>query len=235
MTSGMPIVQGLEWLWDALGQCLCPSRCAACDEPLTDGHATGQLCTACFALCEPCPIDASDLSTQAPRCRSSFVYEGPLSTALLRLKWQGRDDLARPLGLLLGPLLHDLMDQYDWLVPVPLHRERLRRRGYNQSTLLAREALRCQTGRPRLRLHVGLLTATRPTLAAHQLRRSERFQRALSRFAVPARAQPKVANRRIVLVDDVITTGATVAACSEALTQAGAAEVTAISLLRVIR
>lgn len=172
----MPIVQGLEWLWDALGQCLCPSRCAACDEPLTDGHATGQLCTACFALCEPCPIDASDLSTQAPRCRSSFVYEGPLSTALLRLKWQGRDDLARPLGLLLGPLLHDLMDQYDWLVPVPLHRERLRRRGYNQSTLLAREALRCQTGRPRLRLHVGLLTATRPTIAAHQLRRSSDFR-----------------------------------------------------------
>ena len=235
MTSGMPIVQSLEWLWDAIGQCLCPSRCAACDEPLADGHVTGQLCADCFSLCVPCPSDACDLSTQALRCRSSFVYEGPLSTALLRLKWQGRDDLARPLGRLLGPLLHDLMDQYDWLVPVPLHRERLRRRGYNQATLLAREALRSLSGRHHLRLQVGLLTATRPTLAAHQLRRSERFQRAISRFAVPAHAQAQVTNRRIVLVDDVITTGATVAACREALNRAGAAEVAAISLLRVIR
>lgn len=229
------MIHKLDGLWESLWQCLGPSRCAACDEPLSDGNAPGQLCSVCFALCEPCPLDAGTLATQTPACRSSFVYEGPLSTALLRLKWQGRDDLARPLGRLLGPLLRELLDDYDWLVPVPLHPERLRQRGYNQATLLAREALRCQPHRHRLTLHVGLLTAIRSTSAAHQLRRAERLQRVRSRFAVPPQVQRKVAKRRIVLVDDVITTGATVMACSEALTSAGAAEVTAISLLQVLR
>lgn len=227
-----------DWMkfgWDVLWQCLCPSRCVACDEDLAESRQPGALCAECFALCEPAPEDGPALPPNAPHCHCRFVYEGPLATALLRFKWQGRDDLAQPLGQLMVPLLAELTKTYDWLVPVPLHPQRLRRRGFNQATLLAREALRhCPTPR-RLRLHPGLLTATRPTAPALRLGRLERFERTRSRFAVAPRAQAQVANRRIVLLDDVITTGATVTACAEALRTAGAVEVTALSLLRVLR
>jgi len=207
----------------------------ACDEDLEEESLPGSLCAECFALCEPAPAVGPALLPNAPRCHCRFVYEGPLATALLRFKWQGRDDLARPLGQLMVPLLAELIQTHDWLVPVPLHPQRLRRRGFNQATLLARESLRhCPTPR-RLRLHPGLLTATRATAPAHRLGRLERLERTRSRFAVAPRAQAQIANRRIVLLDDVITTGATVTACAEALQIAGAVEVTAISLLRVLR
>ena len=225
----------LERGWNALWECLGPRTCAACAEDLDDQAASGQLCRDCLALCEPCPRDVTGLPPHAPRCLSAFVYEGALATAMQRLKWQGRDDLARPLGQLLSPLLAEVEQTCDWLVPVPLHPQRLRLRGYNQATLLAREARRACPSAQALRLHPGLLTTTRATAPAHQLGRQARFLRVESQFSVPRGMNKKVAGSRIVLVDDVITTGAIVTACATALKTAGAVEVTALSLLRVVR
>jgi predicted amidophosphoribosyltransferase len=175
----------LERGWNALWECLGPRTCAACAEDLDDQAASGQLCRDCLALCEPCPRDVTGLPPHAPRCLSAFVYEGALATAMQRLKWQGRDDLARPLGQLLSPLLAEVAQTCDWLVPVPLHPQRLRLRGYNQATLLAREARRACPSAQALRLHPGLLTTTRATAPAHQLGRQARFLRVESQFSVP--------------------------------------------------
>lgn len=221
-------------LWNALWQLLAPSRCAACEEPLLDEAPDALLCQDCFALCEPCPPVAMPLVPGAPLCRSRFAYGGPIQAALLQLKWQGRDDLARPLGLLLRPILLRMLQTFeaDWLVPIPLHPQRLRERGYNQAMLLARAA---RPSKPStLQLHAGLLRATRPTEAAHRQRRTERLQRVASRFVVPDAVRALVADKQIILIDDVITTGATVTACTEALRQAGARDVQALSLLRVV-
>ncbi|MBL8632252.1 MAG: ComF family protein [Myxococcales bacterium] len=219
-------------LWNALWQLLAPPVCAACDEPLHQPNVL--LCADCAALCEPCPAQTMPLVPGAPHCLSRFAYGGPVQTALLRLKWQGRDDLARPLGLLLRPILLEMLQTFeaDWLVPIPLHPQRLRERGYNQAMLLARAAMPTQPSS--LTLHAGLLSATRPTAAAHRQRRIERIQRVESRFVVPRRAQAHITQRKIILIDDVITTGATVTACAEALRQAGARDVQALSLLRVV-
>jgi ComF family protein len=220
--------------WRTLWQLLAPSRCAACDDSLDDAEPEGLLCAACLTLCEPCPASSLPLVPGAPSCLSRFAYGGPIQTALLRLKWQGRDDLAGPLGRLLRPLVATMLRscEADFLVPIPLHPQRLRQRGYNQALLLARSALPAKPSS--LRLHGGLLKATRATTAAHHQRRNERLLRVESRFAVPAKAKALVASRRIILIDDVITTGATVTACAKALRQAGASDVRAISLLRVV-
>lgn len=221
-------------IWRTLWQLLAPSRCAACDDSLDNAQPHQLLCAACLTLCEPCPASALPLVPGAPSCLSLFAYGGPIQTALLRLKWQGRDDLAKPLGLLLRPLVATMLRSYeaDFLVPIPLHPQRLRQRGYNQAMLLARAAQPLHSSS--LRLHAGLLMATRATTAAHHQRRKERLLRVESRFAVPPKTKALVANRRIILIDDVITTGATVTACAMALRQAGASDVRAISLLRVV-
>ena len=221
-------------IWNALWLLLGRHECAACEEPLAEGYRQGPLCVDCFCRCEANPDEPTDLPLDAPPLRSAFVYDGPLSHALLLLKWQGRDDLALPLGRLLTPLLAELATQHDWIVPVPLHRSRLRERGYNQSTLLAQEALRAVTP-PAARLHPGLLVATRATTAAHHLGRAARLARVRSRFDVPKAAEAKVRGRRVLLIDDVVTTGATVTACAQALRAAGASHVSALSLLRVVR
>lgn len=230
MSLWTPLLVGWNALWLVLGR----HECAACDEPLDEGYLHGPLCASCFAACEPVPRSLPAQHDTAPQCHSAFVYDGPLSHALQLLKWRNRDDLARPLGALLGPLLRELAAGHDWIVPVPLHPRRLRERGYNQSTLLAREALRLLT-KPKPRLHPGLLLATRPTTAAHRIGRTARFERVRSLFTVPRKAEVYVRGSRMLLVDDVITTGATVTACAEALRRAGAAHVTALSLLRVVR
>lgn len=231
MTAWNVLCQGWNALWLLLGA----HDCAACHDSLDEGYRNGPLCPSCFAVCEEAPPDGLGLPYEAPPCHSAFVYGGPLSHALHLLKWQGRDDLAHPLGTLLAPILSKLVAFHDWLVPVPLHAQRLRERGFNQSTLLARSALASvhATTKPQLRLD--LLMSTRPTEPARRLGRHERIARANSLYAVPPRATRLVDGARVLLLDDVITTGATVTACSTALREAGAKQVTAVSLLRVVR
>ena len=182
----------------------------------------------------PCR-DCQRLDPAVQQIRAAFAYEGALASALMRLKWQGRDDLAAPLGGLLAPLLAEALLRCDVVTPVPLHPSRLRARGYNQAALLLQAALRAHPDAlPCRPVVAGLLRrtlATEPALAHGPRARQLRVEGA---FAVRARHQPALRTRglRVLLVDDVVTTGATVGACAAALRAAGATHVEAVALLR---
>ena len=185
-------------------------------------------CAAPLAIqgrCGDCPKLPSALS----RIVAPYEYGGALADALLRLKWQGRDDLGRPLGQLLGPLLRARAGSFDVLVPVPLHPRRLRERGFNQATLLARAAHKsAQLGElPLLPSVLRRMGSDPPARAAS---RTARFSRTRGAFVV--RDPRRIAGKRVLLVDDVVTTGATALACATALVDAGALRVEALALLR---
>lgn len=162
---------------------------------------------------------------------ATYEYGGALADALVRFKWLGRDDLASPLAALLGPLLSRLAVRYDAVVPVPLHPTRLRGRGFNQSVLLARGALRWVPRGARPVLQLGLLQRTRPDPPARDVDVAGRFARVRDAFAL----RPGVCVRglRLLILDDVITSGATALACATVLTAGGAARVDALALARV--
>jgi ComF family protein len=142
------------------------------------------------------------------------AYCPPLSSAIRRFKFEGHPELARPLSGLLVPAVRALgVGANDVWVPVPLHRARLIERGFNQAALLAR-ALSSRTGSafsPRL------LERRRETEQQARLGRAARSENALGAFAV----KRPFRGGRVVLVDDVVTTGATARACLLALKQRG--------------
>ena len=187
---------------------LAPPRCAACDQSLPHDSI---FCAACAATVVLLPRAYTDAAIAAA------VYGGAVAAAIVRFKYSGRTDLARPLAHLMLPLTAKLA--VDVVVPVPLHGDRLRERGYNQAALLARpvaERLR----RPFAPLALGRL---RETAAQASLSACERRSNVADAFSV---RQPRaVAGKRVLLVDDVRTTGATLAACATPLVAAGAKHV----------
>lgn len=225
-----------------------PPRCAGCDDiPSSFQEPWCQDCLTTLSPVEPalacrrCAApqgrarcgDCALLSSHLSRIHAPYEYGGALADALLRLKWRGRDDLARPLGKLLGPSLRRLWRAgggFDLVVPVPLHVRRLRQRGFNQATLLAAAGLKAATLDVKRPLAATLLRRVRSDPPARAMRREARFLRTHAAFVV---ADPqRVAGRRVLIVDDVVTTGATVSACATALTAAGAVRVEALALLR---
>jgi ComF family protein len=192
---------------------LAPPRCAACDHPVP---VLAAFCAACASSIEPAPGEAGP-----PPC-AAFAYAGPIARAIARFKYEHRPDLARPLGDLLSHALSAtrsaLVDRL--VVPVPLHPTRLAERGYNQSALLARRVGH-RLGLPCL---LRALARNRDTRHQARLDRASRAANAAGAFVLPA-AGP-VRGRRVLLVDDVRTTGATLRACRAALLAGGAADVT---------
>lgn len=193
-----------------LRRLLSPPECAACEARLG----------APAVFCSPCAqtVSRSD-------CDRSVVayaqYGGAVAEALRRFKYGDRSDLARPLGgLLRRGIEGNAPGSVDAVVPVPLHRRRLVERGYNQSALLAREvsdALRIPV------LHA--LSRGRDTPQQALLDAVARRENVRDAFAL-ARGQ-NVHGRRVLLVDDVATTGATLGECRRVLLEGGAAAVIA--------
>jgi ComF family protein len=232
-----------------------PSRCPACREGV-DGEGT--FCAGCditvLAVDRACPGCALDDAAAAGLChacrarpfpfsraRASLVYGGAVSAALLHLKHGQGLAAARPLGRFLVPLLDwAATEGADAIVPVPLHPRRLRQRGFNQSLELIRSALEVREARarafglPRWRLPVPVdaLRRVRDTPPLGREHGSVRRCRLAGAFAVPAR--PSVQGRRLLLVDDVMTTGATFAECARTLLEAGAREVLVAALARAL-
>jgi len=166
--------------------------------------------------------------------RSYGLYAGNLRKALLHLKFHGREYLGHRLGALLVRVWEALPEPDSALVaPVPLHPSRRRERGFNQAELLARGLVRGlrKAGRLHgLRLLAGSLRRIRATVPQVGLSVSARRANVSGVFSV---ARPEeVRNRTVLLVDDVMTTGATLSACAAALKRAGAARVLALSLAR---
>lgn len=201
-------------------QFLSPPFCDACGYPFDYDPGTGILCGACTA--------------RAPtfgRARAVFVYNDASRGPVLAFKHGDRTDAAPGFARLMVQAASDLLPDADLLVPVPLHRRRLVSRRYNQSALLC-IALAADTG---LQSVPELLQRTRHTVTQGGLSASARRRNVQGAFKVRQGCANLVRDARVLLIDDVFTTGATVEACSATLLRAGASAVDVLTLARVVR
>jgi ComF family protein len=174
-------------------------------------------------LCAACQADAT---VHLAGLRVAARYEGTVRQAMWQLKYHRQRRLAEPLGDLLAGACADLVPQIDLIVPVPLHSSRQRQRGFNQAELLARQcALRL--GLP---ARADVLTRIRATPPQVGLGVAARAANVAGAFAV--RTPAPVAGRRLLLVDDVCTSGATLGAGAEPLRAAGALVVWGLAVAR---
>jgi ComF family protein len=162
------------------------------------------------------------------RARAVARHDGLARDLVLRLKYGDRLDLARAMGAWMARAGAELLADDPVLVPVPLHPIRLWRRRMNQAALLA-DAVARADGRTTVVTALARRRATRPQVG---LTRPERARNLQGAFAASAQASASIAGRRIVLVDDVVTTGATANAAARVLLRAGAAAVDVLSFSR---
>lgn len=195
---------------------LSPPCCSICGQPLAgagDNHPCGD------CLLHPPPWEAA---------RAALLFDGGCRDLIHAFKYRHRFHLRRPLALLTAGRLAAFAaeTQADLLTPVPLHPRRLRQRGFNQSLLLA-ELLEKAWQLP---LQRQLLQRTRYTTSQTELSAEQRATNLRDAFAVSDPAA--VTGKRVLLVDDVFTTGATLAECSRCLLQAGAVAVCCVTVAR---
>jgi ComF family protein len=224
-----------------------PTLCVACREPVS-GEG---VCAACWAklsfIAQPyCPrlgipfvydpgpellsMEAIANPPAYQRARAAVRYDDVARTLVHALKYQDRTDLAPAMGRWMARAGRELLEGADALVPVPLHWRRGWSRRYNQSGALARVIER-QTG---VKLASEALRRVRPTQQQIGLSRSERASNVQGAFKVASDRKADIAGRRLVLVDDVLTSGATVDACARALLRAKAASVDVLVFARVV-
>jgi ComF family protein len=189
---------------DALLSVASPPACVACSQ-----SARTPLCAACRALLEL----AEARSVVGVPIVAAALYAAPLDRAIQRFKYESRPDLARGLATLIAPL--SPIDA-EVLVPVPLHPNRLAERGYNQSALLALALS------PTLRIPEDTRCLLRERDTPRQAELGKLARQANTEGAFRVRDRARASGRRIAIVDDVVTTGATVAACVKTLREAGA-------------
>lgn len=224
-----------------------PPRCIACTE---ETDAPQGLCPACWRdtafisgpTCRTCGVpligavegrgDLCEACTRHPpswdRGAAAFLYAGAGRRMVLGLKHGDRLDMVRPLATWMIAAGRPLVAQADIVAPVPLHWLRLVRRRYNQSAELARAIARGGE----VTLVADLLTRQKAT-APQSGGREARAANQAGAFAVTRRHATRVAGRRILLIDDVLTTGATLSGCAEALKAAGATGVDVLVVARV--
>ena len=247
-TGGRASLSGLERLAGAAVDLLWPPVCAHCGAGVGSAHA---LCPDCWRAmpfierpyCErlgtPFAVDLGPglLSPEAiavppafDRARAVARYEGPARTLVQRLKYSDRLDLAPAMSVMMARAGAELLREADLVLPVPLHRVRLWSRRFNQAALLAR-AIGRAAGVP---VETGALLRVKRTASQVGLTRPERAANVQGAFRVPPASKPLVQGRRLVLVDDVLTTGATLEAAARALTRTGAAGVDVLTFARVV-
>lgn len=212
--------------------------CRRCREKILQLRITGSVCPACGLpyrgfdgggeahLCGRCTLSLPPYSG----ARAYGWYGSELSRIIQALKFEGRQNLARLLTPLMAETLLEAWDlrEIDLVVPVPLHPKRQRERGYNQAALLAR-GLAQQVGLP---FRPAALARMRCTLPQVGLSDPERARNLRHAFWSPPSS--KIMDLRILLIDDVMTTGATVASATEALLAAGALRVTVLTAARAV-
>ena len=208
-----------------IGQVLCPA-CIVQIQPLPS-----PICDFCgiplstYGVCKNCLYRRPKLSGQ----RAVSLYQEPLRGCIHGLKYDGNLRLALPLGLLLAQAYRYYGMQADMLIPVPLHSERQKQRGFNHASLLA-EACSANTGVP---MYDNILVRLRATVAQVDLHPRERYQNVAGAFACSFTSAGNVLNgQRILIIDDVSTTSATLEACATPLFEAGAKAVWGLVLAR---
>lgn len=215
----------------ALIDVLLPPSCAGC------GRYASLLCDACrasfrsaspaaatFVQADPAIVVGEALTLAI----AAFRYEGALRRALQRLKYGGGGRLAGPLAASAEPALRRLLDVCGPLplVPVPVHVARQRERGYNQAELIA-QALGSRVGLPVM----DLLRRPRATTKQHRLDRAGRLRNLRGAFAMAPGIRPAP---EVIVVDDILTTSATLEACASVLLAAGATTVYGFALAREV-
>ncbi len=227
-----------------------PLQCTACDEPSEGLHG---LCSACWqetefiigTVCDTCgaPLpgdNASELAhcdecltTARPwsRGRSVFVYKGTGRSLVLRLKHGDRSDLIPTLAQWVARSVQPILPKDPLFVPVPLHWTRLLRRRYNQAALISQAVARLVEGDSAPEA----LMRQKRTKSLDGHLKSERFAALDGAIFANPRQKEAIAGRSVVLVDDVMTSGATLAACCDALFIAGAQDVCVVTLARVVK
>ena len=241
--------QVLRRLAGACADALYPACCMACAAPVADPN---QLCVTCWGeahlidgtvcdrcgtpmplalrrgdiiRCEPCEAGAASWD----RGRAAALYAGSARSLVLALKHGDRPDIAAALGGWMTRSARDLIAEADILVPIPLHWRRFLTRRYNQSAELSR-AMAALSGVPH---GPDILRRMRPTEMQRARSSSARHKNVAGAFAVPPHMRDTVNGARILLVDDVLTTGATLNAATSALRAAGAAQVSIAVFTRV--
>lgn len=242
------LVRPMRRLAGAALDLLLPPACPACRSPV--GGARG-LCVGCWKTvtfldepwCErlgtPMPVDlgpgtlsAAAIAAPPPfaRLRSAALYDGAVPGLVQAFKYGDRLDLAPMLASWMARAGHQLLADCDLMVPVPLHRWRLLSRRYNQAAVLAARLART-SGKPSRPLLLERRRATRRQVGLSQESRAANVSGA---FVVPRRARSRIAGRKVLLIDDVYTTGATVSAATRSLLRAGASQVDVLTLARVV-
>lgn len=188
-------------------------RCTTCALPVPQGV---QRCGAC--LVQPPPLDA---------CLAAVPYAWPWSDCVTRFKFGGQPGWAPTLATLMRstPWVEPALEQADRVLPMPLSSARLATRGFNQALLLARQLAPRATD-------TTLLLRTRHTPPQSELHRTERLRNVQGAFAVEPLRAASLRGQRVVLVDDVMTSGASLHAAAQALRQAGAVHITALVFAR---
>lgn len=195
-------------------------HCRRCAVPVEIDLGGDTICPACIAS-EP-PWD---------RAAAPLIYDDTTRGMILAFKHSGRRERLASFGRWMTMAGKDLLETADLLVPVPLHAWRLMGRGFNQSVWLAASVSRAS----RVPLAVHALKRKRRTTSQGGLNASARARNVTGAFHVSKRARARLKDRRIVLIDDVYTTGATLAACTRELKRAGVAHVDILVLARVVR
>ncbi|KQU56146.1 amidophosphoribosyltransferase [Sphingomonas sp. Leaf339] len=215
---GVPVAEDHQFCgtcWSAL-RFLGPPWCAACHVPFAFDRGEGAICATCAGT--------------PPRhagVRAAVAYGDVAGALAVRLKHGGRIALANTMA---RAMLRLMPAQGDLLVPVPLHRGRLWRRGFNQAALIA-DVVSQRTGVPR---DHHALQRRRATPLLRGLGRRARARAVAGVFVVDRARRESIRGRAVVLVDDVYTTGATTTACTRALLAAGARSVTILCWARVL-
>ena len=227
-----------------------PPSCLACRKAI---EAQGALCPACWSAmgfierpyCERLGTPFSQdlgaeglLSPEAisdppvyARARAVARFDdGPARQLVHRFKYGDRLDLARPMGAWMARAGAELLAQADLIVPVPLHRARLWSRKFNQAAVLA-HAISARCGLP---VDAHALTRIKPTVSQVNLSRTRRAENVQGAFHVPEEARFRLLDRAVVLVDDVLTSGATINAASRVLLRGGARRVDVLVFARVV-
>ena len=215
----------MKEFFDKLLDLFFPPRCPFCRGILKDGEKL--LCGKCG---RDLPRTQGEERTQRFRhldaCLSPLYYEDHVRRSLLRFKFGGMSVYAPKYAELMEPCLREADGAYDVITWAPLGRKRLRKRGYDQARLLA-EALAVRLGKPCERLLVKCADNP-PQSGAGSPEKRRKNVSGVYRACDPAR----IKGRRILLVDDIVTTGATLSECARVLKAAGARSVLAVTLAR---
>jgi ComF family protein len=225
-----------------------PPLCPSCREPLGDGIGLCATCWSKLSMIEPpyCArlgipfrYDAGPglLSMEAiasppayQRARAAVRYDDVARTLVQAYKYGDRLDLAPVMGRWMARAGRELLADADALIPVPLHWRRLWARRFNQSAALARQVSKASG----VRVMPDALRRVRATPQQVGLNKSERAENVQGAFRVPENARAAVAGKRLILVDDVLTSGATADTCARALLRSRAAQVDVLVFARVV-